>query len=255
MAQSHRSISHSVVMTDLNLVSDILDYIVRHQLQPGDRLPTIPELSQELEVSVSKVREELAVARSLGLVQIKPRTGTQIQPYDFGPAASLSVIYALGLNQKHFYDFARLRTSVELGFWYDAVSRLAACEITELRALVDAALAKLNHSPIEVPFQEHRQLHLTFFKHIENPFVQGILEAYWDAYKAFGLALFAELSYHREVWDYHARMVECVAQGDFDGGYRALRKHMTLLRYRPEENGQSEHEVIERPTPSHHLFE
>jgi len=140
MAQSHRSISHSVVMTDLNLVSDILDYIVRHQLQPGDRLPTIPELSQELEVSVSKVREELAVARSLGLVQIKPRTGTQIQPYDFGPAASLSVIYALGLNQKHFYDFARLRTSVELGFWYDAVSRLAACEITELRGLVDARI-------------------------------------------------------------------------------------------------------------------
>jgi hypothetical protein len=30
-------------------------------------------------------------------------------------------------------------------------------------------------------------------------------------------------------------MVECVAQGDFEGGRRALEEHMGLLRYRPEE--------------------
>ena len=45
-----------------------------------------------------------------------------------------------------------------------------------------------------MPFEEHRTC--LAFKHLDNPFVQNILEAYWVAYKAFGVGLYAELSYH-----------------------------------------------------------
>ncbi|MBN2305737.1 MAG: FadR family transcriptional regulator [Anaerolineae bacterium] len=218
-------------MLPSGLDSDILQYIVKHHILPGERLPTIAELSRELGVSVSKVREELEVARTLGLVQIKPRTGTQVQPFNFAPAASLSVLYALGLNRVHFQDFSKLRNSVELSFWHEAVALLMPEDILFLRQLIVHARDKLHCIPVIVPFEEHRRLHLTFFKRLENPFVQGILQAYWVAYKAFGLALYAELSYHREVWNYHERMVECVAQQDFDGGWRALKEHMELLRY------------------------
>ncbi|NDJ76908.1 MAG: FadR family transcriptional regulator [Chloroflexi bacterium] len=226
--------------------SGIMRYIVEHQLQPGDRLPTITQLSQELGVSVSKVREELEVVRTLGLVQVKPRTGTQVQEFEFGPTAAIAVLYALGLDRAHFHAFSELRKHLEFSFWHEAVQHLTPDDITDLRQLVACATTKLNHTPIEVPFQEHRSLHLTFFKHLKNPFVQGLLTAYWEAYQAFGLALYAELSYHREVWAYHARMVECVAQGDFDGGLQALREHMELLRHVPEQ----------KPNPSiRHVFE
>lgn len=229
------------------LDSAILDYIVRHHLLPGDRLPTIPELSLELGMSVSKVREELAIARALGLVQIKPRTGTQVQEFTFAPAATLGVIYALGLSRAHFHHFARLRANLELSFWHEAVAQLTPQDIAELRGLIAAARLKLHHVPIEVPFNEHRRLHLTLFRHLDNPFVQGILEAYWAAYEAFGLALYAELSYHHEVWDYHERMVECVARGDFDAGHQALREHMQLLRYQPDDAGSASPSELQRP--------
>ncbi len=242
-----------------NLDADILRYIVTHQMQAGDKLPTISELSDELGVSVSKIREELAVARTLGLVQIKPRTGTQVQAFDFGPAATVSVLYALGLNRAYFQDFSQLRESVELSFWHEAVVQLTSDEIAQLRQLVACAREKLNHIPIEVPFNEHRQLHLMFFKHLDNPFVQGILQAYWEAYQAFGLALYADISYHREVWDYHERMVDCVARGDFDGGHCALQEHIGLLRYRSEDYESPDvlkpHEAQERSSPIIHFFE
>jgi len=61
------------------------------------------------------------------------------------------------------------------------------------------------------------------------------------------LALYAELSYHREVWDYHERMVECVAQGDFEAGYQALREHMQLLRYQPDDLGRGPQRDLEKP--------
>lgn len=213
--------------------SDILHYIIEHHVQPGERLPTINELSHELGVSVSKIREELEVARALGLVQVKPRTGTQVQEYDFGPAATLSVLYAAALDRTYFLNFSQLRRSIELSFWHEAVSQLTPDDITELRRLVTRARKKLNHTPILVPFEEHRALHLRFFMHLKNPFVIGLLEAYWAIYEAFGLAYYADLSYHREVWDYHERMVECVAQGDFERGCQALKNHMELLRYMP----------------------
>ena len=215
--------------------SGILHYIIENQLKPGDRLPTISELSQQMGVSVGKVREELEVARTLGILQVKPRIGMVVLDFDFGPAATLMVLYALGQDRASFHQFALLRKSVELSFWHEAVSLLTPSDIDELRQLIICARDKLNRAPVVVPVEEHRRLHLAFFKHLQNPFVLGLLEAYWAAYKAHGLALYAELSYHREVWDYHERMVECVARKDFEAGRRALKEHMELLRHMPQQ--------------------
>lgn len=244
-------------MPGSSLDSDILHYIVERQIGPGERLPTINELSGELGVSVSKLREDLAVVRALGLVQIKPRTGTQVQAYCFSPAVTLSILYALGLNRNYFQDFAQLRKTVELGFWHEAVQQLTPEDITALRDLIVRARAKLNCVPVVVPFQEHRSLHLMLFKHLKNPFVQGLLDSYWAAYEAFGVAFYADLAHHHEVWNYHERMVECVAQGDWDGSYQAAREHMALLRYVPDpvQQGQEPQDAAERPSQAHHFFE
>jgi DNA-binding FadR family transcriptional regulator len=55
-------------VTEIRFDSDLLNYIIKHGYQPGDRLPTISELQEtdNLGVSVSKVREQLEVARALG---------------------------------------------------------------------------------------------------------------------------------------------------------------------------------------------
>jgi len=235
----------------LNLRSDILRYIVEHQLKEGDRLPTLSDLSSELNVSVSKLREDLEVVRSLGLVQVKPRLGTQVQAFDFAPAATLSVLYAVGLDRASFTQFSRLRSSLELSFWHEAVRQLGPDDIAYLRQLVVRAREKLTPTPIEVPFAEHRALHMGFFKHLQNPFVIGLLEAYWAAYEAFGLSLYAELSYHRQVWDYHEQMVECVAAGNYEMGRRALQEHMTLIRYLPVQGTAptNDHRPQEEPMP------
>ncbi len=216
------------------LGSALLRYIIERRIEPGERLPTIHALSAELGVSVSKVREELEVARTLGLVQIKPRTGSIVQPFDFTPAATLGVLYAIGLDPAYFHAFADLRKKLELSYWMEAVACLTPDDLAALRDLLARADEKLNQLPIEVPVVEHARLHLTFFRHLDNVFVQGLLSAYWAAYMAFGVALHAPLAYHREVWAYHEQMVDYVARGDYEGGRRALQEHMTLLKHAPD---------------------
>ncbi len=74
---------------------------------------------------------------------------------------------------------------------------------------------------------------MCIFRKLENPFVQGILEAYWEAYESIGLNLYAGYEYLENVWEYHQRMVDAVCSGDFEAGYQALVEHKDLLYHRP----------------------
>lgn len=214
------------------LFNDILRYIIEHGYKPGDQLPTIQEISQNLGVSVAKTRESLEIARALGLVDIKPGRGTRVESFSFGPAATLSSLYAIGVDQANFAHLRRLRDAIEIGFWDDAVSLLVQADFRRLHQLVTHALKRLNQHPIQTPVQEHRDFHMLIFSRLSNPFVQGILEAYWQSYEAFGLHLYRDLSYHLRVWDYHRRIAEAIETGDIQTGRRLLAEHMNLLNHR-----------------------
>jgi len=64
---------------------------------------------------------------------------------------------------------------------------------------------------------------------LDNVFVSGILETYWDIYEAVGLNVYEDRKYLDRVWSYHRQMVESISQGDFLSGYQALIAHMDLL--------------------------
>ena len=52
-------------------------------------------------------------------------------------------------------------------------------------------------------------------------------------YEAVGLNVYSgDIQYLNQVWDYHARMVDCIRSGDSVGGRRALIEHMELLAQR-----------------------
>ncbi len=96
------------------------------------------------------------------------------------------------------------------------------------------AWEKLNGQPIQIPHPEHRQLHLGIYRRLDNPFVLGLLEAYWEAYEAVGLNLYTDIDYLQEVWRYHEQMVQAICDGDFARGYAALLQHKDLLFHRPD---------------------
>lgn len=209
-------------------LSEFLQYLVAHK-QTDQPLPALKALSAELGVSVASLREQLEVARALGLVEVKPRTGIRRQPYDFLPAVRQSLQYALALDKKNFIAFADLRRHVETAYWHEAVKLLSDEDHAGLQALVARAWKKLRGAPIEIPHNEHRELHLAIYRRLENPFVIGILQAYWDAYETVGFNVFTDYNYLTEVWAYHQKMVDAICNGKFDAGYKALAEHSDLI--------------------------
>lgn len=219
-------------MTYMDNQSDFMRYLAAHP-HAEEQFPALTSLSEELGVSVASLREQLEVARALGLVEVKPRTGIRRLPYTFLPAVRRSLDYAMSLEGANFQLFADLRKHVESAYWHEAVTKLTDEDKTRLQNLMEKAWAKLDGQPIQIPHDEHKQLHLVIFCRLENPFVSGILEAYWEAYEAIGLNVFTDYTYLREVWGYHQKMVDSICNGDYELGFQALTEHTDLLDHRP----------------------
>jgi DNA-binding FadR family transcriptional regulator len=214
-------------------LSPLLDYLAENSSQESDRLPPLNEISKSLGISIASLREQLEVARIMGLVEIRPRTGLRRLPYSFLPGLLNNLAYALRVDDDHFLGFSDLRNHIETSYWFQAVTLLTTEDHEHLKGQVKSAKRKLTGNPIQIPQPEHREMHLCIYRRLNNPFVSGILEAYWEMYEAEGLSLYTDLDYLNMVWNYHEQMVDEICSGDFQKGYQALIDHMDLITYRP----------------------
>src|SRR6188472_2508944 len=106
------------------LDSELLRYVIDQGYEVGDRLPSLTDLSDEIGISVGKLREQFEVARTLGLVEASPRRGIVRTAYDFLPGVRLSLMVALAIDPSNFDAFSSLRGHLETAYWDEAVVQL-----------------------------------------------------------------------------------------------------------------------------------
>src|SRR5574338_96603 len=140
--------------TTITPISEFMQYLARHKDSDTQPLPSLSELSHELGVSVASFREQLEVARALGLVDVRPRVGIRRLPYTFRPAVHQSLTYALALDENRFGKYSELRNHIETAYWDEAVCLLTEEDKEELRALIHRARDRLSPPNIQVPHEE-----------------------------------------------------------------------------------------------------
>jgi DNA-binding FadR family transcriptional regulator len=216
------------------ILSEFMRYLADVDDNQASKLPPLQVLSEKLGISVAILREQLEVARALGLVEVRPHRGIRRQPYSFFRTIRQSMAYALLIEPDYFQSFSDLRIHIESTYWEQATSKLLPEDLNVLRMLVDRAEERLYSDPIQIPQIEHRELHLTIFKRLGNPFVLGLLEAYWEMYDAVGLNVFTDYDYLKNVWIYHRKMVDTICDGDMAKGKQFLIEHFNLLGQRSD---------------------
>jgi DNA-binding FadR family transcriptional regulator len=210
-------------------LSEFLYYLIQINGSEPQRLPPLKQLSKQLGVGVSLLREQLEVAKAIGLVDVRPRHGIQTRPYKFSPAVNLSLSFALQKHPPYFENFLDLRRNIESAYLPQSIQTLQKEDFKKFAALIASAWEKLRGKPVRIPHQEHRQLHLLIYHRLENPFVTGLLEAYWDAYEEVGLNVYADLEYLEEVWGYHQRLIAAIEAKNVQLSQQLLNEHFDLL--------------------------
>ncbi len=211
----------------------ILQHIVDKNVVANEeglmKLPPMEDLASDMRVSRGKLREELVIAQAYGVVEMRPGDGTYILPFDFYAAIRTMVLYGMALDRKSFDRFYRLRVQLEVAFWDEAVRNLGPEGHKELEETLAQAQRKLTGPQVEIPHTEHRRFHLLIFSRLQNEFVRGLLEAYWDAYEAVGLNLYFDYSYYETMWSKHQAIADAIKAQRYDEGKDILIKHFTLL--------------------------
>ena len=209
--------------------ASLLDYLAEaaDKHQP---LPSIPEIGRQLGVSTSSLREQLEVARQLGVVEIRPKTGMSLREFSLTPALMLGLDYSQKLDPCTFEYLSDLRKNLESAYWPEAAPLLTREEIAQLESVVLQANQKIAHTPIQVPKEEHRNFHLGIFQHLNNRFVFSILESYWTLYQNSDLNIYMDQAYLEVVWNFHQKIVDALKARDFARGHEALLIHMDLVK-------------------------
>ncbi|NLW72644.1 MAG: FadR family transcriptional regulator [Chloroflexi bacterium] len=208
---------------------ELLTYLAKSVVEKKS-IPSIPQLSQELGISTASVREQLEVARRLGIVDVKPKVGIQAKALSLTEPLLTALNYGIAVDSSIFDQFADLRKHLELSYWYESVSLLVRSDIDKLQMLVDQAWNRIQGHPMQNPEREHREFHLSFFKRLENPVVISLLEAYWTLYHKVGVTQLMNREYLISVWNYHQQMVDALRDREFEKGYNALLTHMDLVK-------------------------
>ncbi len=116
-------------------LSEFLQYIAAIPEKVDSRIPPLSELSQTLGISVATLREQLEVARMMGIVEVKPKAGIHKLPYSFKPAVITSLTYALASESTQFVQYANLRKHLERLF-FGRVEVVDAEDKNELETIV-----------------------------------------------------------------------------------------------------------------------
>jgi DNA-binding FadR family transcriptional regulator len=215
-------------------LNPFLQYLADQSNKEGCRLPSLSELSKTTQTSIPSLREQLEVARAFGFVEVKPKTGIRKNRYRFTPAVTASLGYALKEDPNNFDAYSDLRKHIEAAYFEEAAALMTGEDIALLQKLVETAKAKLTFRPVEIPLFEHRDFHLLMYSRLQNPFITGLLEAYWQMYEDVGLNRYTEIEYQIRVWNYHEKIVDSIRLGEFSNSKKALLEHMILLQQRPK---------------------
>ncbi len=110
--------------------------IINGELNPGDRLPTETELSQNLGVGRNTVREAIKILEAYGVVSIRRPEGTFVNT-SYSHKMLDPMIYGLLLKKQDWRGLIEMRGALEIGTLFLACDTVKPQDIKTLEEIVE----------------------------------------------------------------------------------------------------------------------
>lgn len=199
----------------------------------GDRLPSEPELTAQLGVSRTVLREAIKRLQTDGLVTIRRGIGTYVADRSDLTNCLRLVRTAMALSPRELLQYVELREAVEVHAVRRAALEATDREITEVEALCGEMEDEAQDW--DVAMQLDLQFHLRLVDIGKNALMRGILEILHE-HILEGMRRTTpqprQCTMSRRV---HMGIVEAVRNRDPDAAEAAIRDHMNILVRRLQE--------------------
>lgn len=187
--------------------------IVEGRLAPGAKLNE-RELSEQLRVSRTPLREAIRMLAAEGLVELSPNRGASVAQ----------------MSEQDVIDVFELIAGLEGQSGELAAQRIEAPELDEIRALHYEMLAAFTRRDLSTYYRLNAQIHSRINAAARN----RALTQTWDSINARLQALRFRSNFHEAKWQHaveeHQRMVELLEVRDANGMRRLMFSHLMNKR-------------------------
>ena len=201
----------------------LLDLFTGGRIPPGTRLPPERELAASLGIGRSAVREALAALEILGIVDVRPGSGTYLR----GNASELlpeTLSWGLMLGEPRTRELIELRGMLEVAATELAATRISPQSIAKLGSLVNVMRDTVDdrHRFIEADLK----FHLEIAKAADNQVLQNLLQSIRSL-----LRIWVERGLHadgeaRDAYEEHRAIYEAIQAGEPERARTAMVRHM-----------------------------
>lgn len=205
------------------VADDIMSMIsIEKRFLPGDQLPNEHELSEELDISRTTLREAIRIMVAHGVLEIRRGKGTYVkEDYEISSDASLGFLAEAKINAKDLYEM-RLIFEPEAAYY----ATIRASE-AELKRILDYGMQieqkiQQNEDRTEV----EQKFHKSIVKATHNAFMEKLMPVIYQAIdKGVILSKKKELAIKDTINDHHMIM-DFMRNRNPEGARSAMKIHI-----------------------------
>jgi DNA-binding FadR family transcriptional regulator len=209
------------------IVDEIGQRIIRGKYRTEDVLPTEDQLSSELQVSRGVLREAIKVLTQKGLIQTRPRVGTQVLPREnwnlFDPDV---LVWRLQIEDKTTFlkNVTEVRRLIESEAARQAARRATDSEVSDIREILSKMQGLLGDDDRYV-YEDYLAMDILFHSKIlmasHNDLLSQIGSTVRNAVHKARESDTADIGIQKESLPFHVAIVDGIFNKDPDAAYKA----------------------------------
>ncbi|SFS13743.1 GntR family transcriptional regulator, transcriptional repressor for pyruvate dehydrogenase complex [Microbacterium sp. cf046] len=207
----------------------LLDLFTSGSIAPGTRLPPERQLASTLGVGRSAVREALAALEILGIVDVRPGSGTYLR----GNASELlpqTLRWGLLIGERNTAQLLELRSGLEIYVARLAAGRGDAAELQKVSTQLERMSANIDN--LKAFARADLEFHLALGRAAGNDMLVDLLQVVRSL-----LQVYADRAVHDQAAaavaiDEHDAVYQAVVRGDEDAAASAMAVHMATASRR-----------------------
>lgn len=163
------------------VIDRIKEALIKREIKPGEYLPSEEELSRNLGVGKSSIREAIKMLQAMGVTEIRRGQGTRIRE-EPGEDLFDPLIFQLILENADISDLIDLRMMFEPAYTLMAMQRASEEDIQRIEASINNFELKINND--EQTADDDIKFHEEILAATHNPFVIRIGDTILQLFKA-----------------------------------------------------------------------
>ncbi len=211
------------------VAQSLLDHLTSGAIAPGTRLPSERQLAETLNVGRSAVREALASLDLLGIVSIRPGSGTYLRDSS-SEILPRAINWGLMLGQPRIHDLVEMRQFLEIDSARLAAERATDEDIATLARQID----RMGHSVDD--FSAFVELDVNFHLEVARAAKNSVLSEVLNSVRSLLHVWIERTSNDKAVTvaavTEHTAIFEAIRDHDPEAAERAMREHMHIANER-----------------------